>query len=44
MSKVPAMFSIKQEIEHMIKNKEKFIKKLGKPTYDRLLRKLQDAK
>lgn len=44
MGKVPKMFSIQSEIEHMIKNKEKFIKKLGKPTYDRLLKKLKDAK
>ena len=44
MGKSPTMFSIKQEIEYMIKHKEKFIKKMGKPTYDRLLRKLQDAK
>lgn len=44
MSKVPKMFSIESEIAFMIKHQEKFIKKMGKPTYDRLLKKLKDAK
>lgn len=37
----PTMFSVEQEIAYMIKYKEKFIKTMGKPTYDRLLKKLQ---
>lgn len=44
MPSIPKMFSIESEIEYMIKNKEKFIKTMGKPTYDRLLKKLKDAK
>lgn len=44
MSKVPKMFSIESEIAYMIKHQEKFIKKMGKLTYDRLLKKLKDAK
>lgn len=44
MSKLPKMFSLESEIAFMIKHQDKFIKKMGKQTYDRLLKKLKDAK
>jgi hypothetical protein len=36
--------TIKMEIDNMIKHKDKIIAKVGKETYDRLLKKLKEGK
>lgn len=37
------VFTLEQELESMIKNKDKFVKGMGEENYNRLLKKIKDA-